>query len=94
MIFVYHSMWVRGNGWKGFLLCGWMAAALCFSRLLSRLGWRGWRGVVAVLSAHGGPVLIDLHSFFYGLIALQGSLPDIRCETDVNIVFFLLFWKM
>ena len=56
-------MWVRGNGWKGFLLCGWMAAALCFSRLLSRLGWRGWQGVVAVLSAHGGHMLIDLHSF-------------------------------
>ena len=25
---------------------------------------RVWQGVVAVLSAHGGPMLIDLHSFF------------------------------
>ena len=24
---------------------------------------------------------------FYALIALQGSLPDIKCETEVNIVF-------
>ena len=30
-------------------------------------------------------MLIDFHSFFYALIALQGSLPDIKCETDVNI---------
>ena len=63
-----------------------MVAALCFSLLLSPLGWRGWQGVVAVLSAHGGPMLIDFHSFFLdALIALQGSLPDIKCETDVNI---------
>ena len=35
-----------------------------FSRLLSQLGWYGWQGVVAVLSAYGGLVLIDLQSFF------------------------------
>ena len=29
---------------------------------------------------------------FYALIALQGSLPDINCETDVNIVFFSSFF--
>ena len=47
-----------------------------------------WQGAVAVLSARGGPKLIDLHSV-YALIALQGSLPDIECETDVNINLFL-----
>ena len=62
-----------------------MVAALCFSRLLSPLGWRRWQGIVVVLSAHGGPMLIDFHWFFYALIALQGSLPDIKCEIDVNI---------
>ena len=25
-------------------------------------------------------------------IALQGSLPDIKCETDVKIVFFFFFF--
>ena len=31
---------------------------------------------------------------FYALIALQGSLLDVGCETDVNVVFFLPFsWK-
>ena len=47
-----------------------------FSRLLSRLRWRGWQGVVAVLSAHGGPMLIDLHSLFYALKPCRG-----RCLT-------------
>ena len=28
-------------------------------------------------------------TLFLALIALQGSLPDIKCEIDVNIVFFL-----
>ena len=84
------QMWVRGNGWKGFLLCGWMAAAPCFSRLLSRLGWRGWQGMVAVLSAHGVPCSLTC-THLYALIALQGSLPDIKCETDVNTVLFFFF---
>ena len=45
---------------------------------------------MAVLSAHGGPMLIDLPSFFIRIEALQGSLPDIKCETDFNIVFLSL----
>ena len=53
---------------------------------LSPLGWRGWQGVVAVLSARQGvPCSLTSIRFFYALIALQGSLPDIKCETDINI---------
>ena len=33
------------------------------SRWLFRLGWCGWQGVVAVLFALGGRLLIDLRSF-------------------------------
>ena len=45
---------------------------------------------MAVLSAHGVPCSSTC-TRFYALIALQGSLPDIKCETDVNIVFFSSF---
>ena len=75
-------MWVRGNGWMAFLLDG--CCPLFFS-LAIPIGVARVAGVVAVLSAHGGPMLNDFHSFFYALITLQGSLPDIKCETEVNI---------
>ena len=47
-------------------MAGWLLPFVflaCLVDSFSRLGWRGWQGVVAVLSAHGGPMLIDLHSF-------------------------------
>ena len=57
----------------GFLLHGWMAAALCLLVCLPGLGRCGWQEVVAVLFALGGPLLIDLHSLrteiFVGVVA-------------------------
>ena len=44
------------------------------------------QGVVAVLSAHGGPMLTDLHSFSK-LKYFQGSSSDIKCETDIKFFF-------
>ena len=66
-----------------------------FSRMLARLEWRGWQGILVVLSAQGGPMLgcfvctRGTCTLFLRIEALQGSLPDNKCETDVNIAIFL-----
>ena len=38
----------------------------------------------------GVPCSLTCNRFFIRIEALQGSLPDIECETDVNIVFLSL----
>ena len=80
-------MWVRGNGWMGFLLCGRMVAALRFFSLAIPIvvAWvAGGSGCfVCTWGSHAHWLRLVL--FFDALIALQGLLPDIKCETDVNI---------
>ena len=75
---------MRGKGWMGFLLCGWMAllpfASLCAIPLgVARVAGGG--GCFCL--REGGPLLIILPLFFlskinivsYTLISLPGSLP-------------------
>ena len=60
----HHTMQVRGNGWMGILLCGWMAAALCLLVCYPDWGGTGGGEWWLFLFAHGGPLLIDLHSLY------------------------------
>ena len=73
----YLRMWVRGNGWMGFLLCGWMAAALWFLLHYPGLGGVGGKGCdVGCFRLRVGAVC-SLSVTFYALISLWRSLPDI-----------------
>ena len=67
-------------------MAGWLLPLAFLLAIPIEVAWG--QGVVAVLSAHGGPMLTDLHSFSK-LKHLQGLLSDIKCETDIKIFFFL-----
>ena len=66
-------------------MAGWLLPLAFLLAIPIGVAWG--QGVVAVLSAHGGPMLTDLHSFSK-LKYLQGLLSDIKCETDIKIFFF------
>ena len=80
-----------GAGWWGdgvFLLCGWVAAALCFQRCPD---WDGTCGIGRRLPVGGvGPPPLYLapvsFKFKYSLILL----PGIRCETDIKFSFVVI----
>ena len=84
----YPSVRVRDGGGMGFLLCGWVAAALCFQRCPD---WDGTCGIGRRLPVGGvGPPSLYLapvsFKFKYSLILL----PGIRCETDIKFSFVVI----
>ena len=78
-------MWVRGNEWIRFLLCGWMAAAFCFLACYPGWGGVGAKGSGCFVCEWGAP--FSLTCTHLRIETLQGSLPDFKCEIDVNIGF-------
>ena len=65
-------------------MAGWLLPFVFLLAIPIGVAWG--QGVVVVLPAHGGLMLTDLHSPSE-LKSLQGLLSDIRCETDIKIVF-------
>ena len=77
------------GGWDSCCVAGWLLPFV-FSFAIP-VGVARVVGVVAALLAHWSPLLFCTR---YTLKSLQGSMPDIKCETDINIFHCSFFRKL